>query len=1230
MSRICTSFPRRGPATRPHRLAVALAAALLVGPLMSAGALAQSTGGNAPGSGGAGGGGGVGGNSANGAGQVGAGGAGGAGADGLIFGGGGSVMAGGAGGSVGAGLVSGPTGINTTLGDTTGGNGGDGASGATGGQYSGGGGGGGAAVYVPDSSPYPNTVTFNGTVTGGNGGNGGGTDGSINAGGGGGGDGILATGATLIINGTVTGGRGGNGGAGTYSRGGGGGGGGNGVEGAGLSVVLDGTLSGGMGGLGGIDNGNSSGDGGNGTNGDALLLTGGRNSLTLLFESVINGAVDVRSGASLVLWANSNPGLSGGTLGDIALINDGTTTINMEDVNAFTISGSMLGSGTLIVDGSGRMPSKALILTVANAYTGAVTITTDGYLILQGNGGLANARDIQADGTLDISTAASPFIHTLSGSGAVQLGANTLTLTAAQGAFSGGMHGSGGLTVAAGTEQLSGISDYTGATTIAQGATLALTGNGSIAGSSVVNRAGTFDITGTNAGASVSNLNGDGTVALGAQTLTISAASGAYDGIIGGTGGLAIASTGTYLLNGENTYSGGTTLLSGTLGLANNSAIGTGALAMGAGTGLAFGAAATTFANAISLSGDPTFNVAAGNTTTLTGVIADGTSPGDVVKTGAGTLVFAANETYTGGTDIQAGTLQVGTGGTTGTILGNTNIASGANLVFNRSDSLAYAGALSGAGTLTQQIAGTLTLTGDSSAFTGSTDVTTGTLQVDGRLGGSVNLASGTALVGTGTVGSATIANGASLSPGGDASIATLGFGGDLTLAEGSRYIVNANDSGQSDSLAVAGKATLGGGAVAVLSADGDWTVGRKYTILSAQGGVSGQFAGASNTLAFLAPELSYDATDVYLTLARNAVAFPDVGQTFNERNAGAALESQGAGALYQYALQQDTAGARQLFNDVSGEIHASVQSAALQDSRYVRDAVNQHLNGEGTGPEAATTHGTVWASTWGHWGDIGGDGNAARVQSNGSGLLVGSDAQLPGNTSLGVVLGRGQASTRAAGAAGNAHTTSTHLGIYAGTELDAFVLHAGVIGSRLAIDTHRGVTLDDQRDAISARYHATLVQGFVEAGYRIGLGANTLEPYVNVARVHLDNDHYQETGGDEALAASHQSTSLNTATLGVRALWQLDRQAGISAITRLGYQQVWSDRTPAVTQRFVSGGGDAFAIAGVPIARRTGMAELGLHMPISRNGSLEMSYLGQFGGGSKDQGARVSLNIAF
>jgi len=132
----------------------------------------------------------------------------------------------------------------------------------------------------------------------------------------------------------------------------------------------------------------------------------------------------------------------------------------------------------------------------------------------------------------------------------------------------------------------------------------------------------------------------------------------------GVNGKLIIANTGTagsgYVkLSGTNTYSGGTEVQAGAnLSIGSASNIGTGTLALvGSSTvpAVLTTTADMTISNPITVAGDPAFNVSSGTTTTVSSPITDGSSSGDVVVTGGGTLALTAVNTYTGSTTVDSG-----------------------------------------------------------------------------------------------------------------------------------------------------------------------------------------------------------------------------------------------------------------------------------------------------------------------------------------------------------------------------------------------------------------------------------------------------------------------------------------------------------------------------------------------------------------------------------------------
>ena len=267
-------------------------------------------------------------------------------------------------------------------------------------------------------------------------------------------------------------------------------------------------------------------------------------------------------------------------------------------------------------------------------------------------------------------------------------------------------------------------------------------------------------------------------------------------GIVG-TAGLTKSGTGTTTLAIADSYSGATSVNAGVLNIQNGAALGStvsgttvasgAALQLQGGISFAFepitlsgtGVANdgvlrnisgnNTFAGPISIGSATRINSDSGtlvlsNTTPITtaqNLVFGGagnisfspvteaiqTGASSVTKDGSGTLVFPAANTYTGGTTITGGTLQLGTGTANGTFgPGLYNVATSGRLLLNYATGIAvgtWAPAnLSGAGTLelnsAQPVNGTAQFGQNSPALTNFSSAFTGTLQVDnGRIDSS-------------------------------------------------------------------------------------------------------------------------------------------------------------------------------------------------------------------------------------------------------------------------------------------------------------------------------------------------------------------------------------------------------------------------------------------------------------------------------------------------------------
>ena len=92
-----------------------------------------------------------------------------------------------------------------------------------------------------------------------------------------------------------------------------------------------------------------------------------------------------------------------------------------------------------------------------------------------------------------------------------------------------------------------------------------------------------------------------------------------------------------------------------------------------------------------------------------------------VVSAGSNTVTLTGANTYTGGTTISSGTLQIGAGGMSGSIVGN--ITNNGAFVFDRSDFFTFSGVISGTGSVsTLQAGGEVNLTGQNT-YSGPTTV---------------------------------------------------------------------------------------------------------------------------------------------------------------------------------------------------------------------------------------------------------------------------------------------------------------------------------------------------------------------------------------------------------------------------------------------------------------------------------------------------------------------------
>ncbi|KZL02248.1 MULTISPECIES: autotransporter domain-containing protein [unclassified Pseudovibrio] len=1001
------------------------------------------------------------------------------------------------------------------------------------------------------------------------------------------------------------------------------------------------------------------------------------------------GLTKTGNGTLILSGANSYNGgtkVEAGTLqGDITSLNShintaaNTSVVFDQDTNGHYLA-IMWGAGSLVKEGSGT-----LILSGYNSYTGG-TVINEGKV--QGD-----AKTLQGDILTAASTsvefvqsAAGTYADNMSGEGALEkYGSYNLTLT--------------------------GTNSYSGGTTIGAGS---LTGN-------------------------TNSLQGDIKMVGSTHAIFDQNMDGTLSGDLSGEGSLVKLGTGTIVLTGSNTHTGGNYIVGGTVSVDNITKLGTGTSTFDGGTLSLSHATGTQTASSLALrnTGATLDVVNAGATLDVT---SDLSGSAYLTKTGAGTLVLSGSNTYTGGTSVEAGRLK----GTTDNVQGNVEIAANAELELDQELNGTFAGNISGGGQLiksgvsnimltgtnsyaggtlinggllsvshmAQLGTGEVTLNGGTFQTTGNSDLSfdnfdldsaggeldvsskslaltgdisstgeleksgTGKLVLDGAsnsVGGGTTVENGALIVGSsfgksgvelisdvkvessgvlgghGTIKGNVTNNNGRIAPGNSIGVTTIN--GDYS-GTGTLEIEVEGDTKLADKLVVNGNVDVSDTVLDLVltPADkADWSLDPTgpFIIVENDGtdAITGEFSSIENNLLFLNAALDYeagtDSNDIELTLLRNDIDFASAARTTNQKASAEAVQRLGSGSAVYNALigtVSDETAAQAAFDSLSGEISASARGVLIENSRFVRNAVNDRLHTSAAQARKAAGAETaqlgllaLWNMSYGSWGEAKRDGNTAALDHSTGGVLFGVDGDAFSNLRVGLTGGYSRSSMDADDRASEATADTYTFGGYAGTQVNGFAVRTGAAVSWHQIDTERSVSISGGTftDKLEADQSAATLQAFGELGYAFDFGATTLEPFAGLAHVHLISRSFAEDGGAAALSAGDQSTDVTFTTLGLRAASEFTLGgANLTARGVVGWQHASTD-TVDFTQSFASGG-SAFTVEGSPIAKDIGILEAGFDLAVNERTQFGLSYAGQLAAENSKHGVNARLSFEF
>ena len=1126
----------------------------------------------------------------------------------------------GGGGGGGAAVYTSGTSITVT-GATTllGGSGGDGGSG----RLAGGGGGGGAGLQ----GVAANAVVSNASqaIVGGNGGNGG--IGQWAGGGGGGGDGIVLQGggATVTNTGTATGGSGGNGGVATIGGmvgGGGEGGAGLAMESSGNSVLNTGALVGGAGGAGGSSaangiggaglrirgNANSivnsgtltGGMGGDGvTRGDAVRVTGNDNSVELQNGSVINGTLSaIGTGNVLRLSGVATDGTT--SLG--AATYRGFERYEKTGANTWTLTGTTTGltpwtvlGGTLAIADDGALGDSSGRLTLDAGTLRSTGTTTATRSITLGAGGATFEVDLVRTLTLN---------GTLSGPGSLRkTGAGTLVLSAANNYVGGTAVEAGSLNAAA-TGALG-----SGPVSVAANASLLFSGNADASGLTITaaergatGNAGFVRFGGTTSAGNARLVMNNGAAAEFRDNAT------AGNAVIENHGGLTNIWFNATAGNARITnFSGGQINLlddasagqatfvnesGGLIDIFDRASAGQATVVNNAGGRLRISSLTTAGISigALSGTGDVILGAKALTTgglnanTEVSGVIS-GTG-GSLVKIGTGTLTLSGANTYTGGTALRQGRLNLGHNQALGTgalamdddttlgfsadglTIANTIQLTGNNdpVIDTGSFNETLSGAISGGGFITKQGTGTLTLSG-ANTYTGATNVAQGTLKAGAAntfsASSAYSVASGATLDLAGfnqTV--ASLSNSGTVSLVGAAAGTTLTLNGAYVGNNGVLRLGTAlGNSGSSDRLIFDGAAAVASGKTSVqitnLGGLGALTSGNGIEVISALNGATTTAQTTKDAFSLAGGHVDAGAYE-YRLYAADAKGAGE--NWFLRSSINAVPPAAPAAPVITYRSEAS------LYAALPSQLRQG-NLAMLGDLR--KRVGDDDVKGSAAMPSGSDRH--AWARVLSADIDVQ-QGGAVSPTGKGrlTGFQAGTDLLAAPNWRAGIYVGQLDGDARVRGfasgiqnlAVGRNDLRSQYVGVY-GTYTGDSGFYADAV---LQSGRHRYTVEPLLGQGVGGKGNSLL--GSIEVGQAFALGGSgwSIEPQLQLIHQHMDLNNSAIVGA----VVQPQADSGWIARAGVRVKGQVD--TGIGMLQPYGRFNVYRSSSGADIARFVNG----------------------------------------------------------
>jgi outer membrane autotransporter protein len=476
---------------------------------------------------------------------------------------------------------------------------------------------------------------------------------------------------------------------------------------------------------------------------------------------------------------------------------------------------------------------------------------------------------------------------------------------------------------------------------------------------------------------------------------------------------------------------------------------------------------------------------------------------------------------------------------------------------------------------------------------------------------------------------------------------------------------------GQYDFLDVKGHATLAG-ALVLEPIDGfQFKLGDKFSLVVAQGGISGQFSSVSSGTILL-PHVSYQGNDLLIGFTQGsfvslgASGSPSfTGLTPNQNSVAqdldtvlanpkarpliSFLDNQAIGNLpYDFDLiSPDQLTAIYNISFAAANVHQSnledrmeqlrngslgfVSRLSVSDSRGAVEMGNDgkaSISDKGKDMLAASPDNPwgVFISGNGDFVNVGGDYNAEGYDFTTGGVTIGIDYRLGESMAVGIALDYAHTWTNLT-SGGSIDANSGRAGVYATLFRHGVYLNAYAGGGYNSYYTQRaGLGGNASGNTDGAEFDS-----FISTGYDFHSGAWTFGPTASVAFTNVGINPYTESGSLAPLTLNSQNQDSVATTLG----WEISYAGHVKGIlitpeASAAWEHQYAFSALPFEAQLASGAGGRFTVHGPDQGRDSAVVGAGVNVQWSPAVSWNLRYDGILNGPYQSNDITGGLNIIF